>query len=131
MTNKECGASRWSMSAATSSAAYAMKGKAQCHSQSSSTGAYAVCRRARLNTMSAYPIPAAPQVPMASAALETTCHGMLKRAEINRAAQKWTTVGVPKAPTVSARRPAAVSAPSAITTNCRPVSAAPEEPMMT
>src|SRR5207249_894875 len=45
------------------------------------------------------------------------------------AAQKWTTVGVPKAPTSGPIERA--SAPSTTTTNCRPVSAAADEPMIT
>lgn len=44
---------------------------------------------------------------------------------------KWTTVGLPKALVAGSFPSAFTSAPRTITTNCRPVSAAAEEPTMT
>src|SRR5439155_1265493 len=67
--------------------------------------------------------------PSASPAFETARHGTLRIADMSNTAQKWTTVGVPKAPTSGPIERA--SAPSTTTTNCRPVSAAADEPIMT
>src|SRR5205823_1139688 len=62
-------------------------------------------------------------------AFETARQGTLRIAEMSSAAQKWTTVGVPNAPTSGPMERA--SAPSTTTTNCRPVNAAADEPTMT
>ena len=45
--------------------------------------------------------------------------------------QKWNTVGVPKALTASSLPLRCASAIRAVTTNCRPVNAAPDDPTMT
>src|SRR5947207_963331 len=64
-----------------------------------------------------YTIPATPQAPKTSPALDKACHGALNTAEMNKTAQKCTTVGVPKARTSSMLAAASASAISAITTN--------------
>src|SRR3989442_2845696 len=82
-------------------------------------------------TIAMYTIPATPQAPRLSPALEIDRHGTLRIAAVSKTAQKWTIVGVPKAPTASGSRMERASAPRVTTTNCRPVNAAAEEPMMT
>src|SRR5438034_8144003 len=77
-------------------------------------------------TTNMYTMPPTPRAPRASPAFETARQGTLRIAEMSRTAQKWTTVGVPKAPT-SGLRIERASAPRTTTTNCRPVSAAAEE----
>ena len=57
--------------------------------------------------------------------------GALRIAEIRSAAQKCTIVGVPNASNVAVLRRLRSSVVSAITTNCSPVSAAPDEPTIT
>src|SRR5438067_867582 len=106
-----------------------MSGKAQCHSQSSSTGTYFICLRARRMTTAMYTMPATPTAPSASPAFETARHGTLRIADTSSAAQKWMTVGVPKAPTSGPIERA--SAPRTTTTNCKPVSAAAYEVVST
>ncbi|TMA19762.1 MAG: hypothetical protein E6J88_17990 [Deltaproteobacteria bacterium] len=70
-------------------------------------------------------------MPSAAAAFEISRQGTLRIDAKTRTEQKCTTVGVPKART-SALPAFPVSTPiSVITTNCRPVSAAAEEPTMT
>ena len=76
-----------------------------------------------------YTIPATPTAASESPACETARHGTLRIADMSNTAQKCTTVGVPKAPTSGPSERA--SAPSTTTTNCRPVSAAADEPMIT
>ena len=78
-----------------------------------------------------YTIPATPEALRSRPALETPRHGTLRIAAMSRTAQKWTTVGVPNAPTVSGARVERASAPRTITTNCSPVSAAADEPTIT
>src|SRR5688572_31953108 len=116
--------------AAAKSTAYAMNGSTPCQSQSSNTGTYSVCRRVRLATITTYTTPTKPQTPRPSAGLHSACHGALTIAETSRAPQKWTIVGVPNARVVETLN-AFTSEPRTITTNCRPVSAAAEEPTMT
>src|SRR3989442_5225754 len=82
-------------------------------------------------TITIYAIPATPQAPRLSPALEIDRHGMLRIAAVSKTAQKCTIVAVPKAPTASGSRIERASAPRVTTTNCRPVNAAAEEPMMT
>ena len=81
--------------------------------------------------MAVYAIPTTPKTPSARAALASECQGALSVAATSRAAQKCTIVGVPKA--ASSVDPVRMleSATSAMTTNWRPVSAAPDEPTMT
>src|SRR5947207_14135425 len=78
-----------------------------------------------------YTIPATPQAPNTSPALDKACHGALNTAEMNKTAQKCTTVGVPKARTSSMLAAASASEISAITANCKPVNAPAEEPTIT
>src|SRR5256884_4374171 len=80
-------------------------------------------------TTAMYTIPATPTAASESPACETARHGTLRIADMSSTAQKCTTVGGPKAPTSGPIERA--SPPSTTTTNCRPVSAAPDNPMTT
>ena len=82
-------------------------------------------------TRSPYKTPRSPPTPSTSAALESEGQGALRIAETSRTAQKWTMVGVAKARVAGAPPSAPTSAPRTITTNCRPVRAAAEDPTMT
>jgi hypothetical protein len=82
-------------------------------------------------TIPPYTIPAIPQEPIARPTLETACHGALRTAESRSTAQKWTIVGVPNASISRDELARRDSATSAITTNCSPVSAAADDPMIT
>src|SRR5437867_11690709 len=108
-----------------------MRGSTPCQTQSATTAAYSVCRRACLITVTTYATPTTPQAPRPNAALESACHGALSIADISSTAQKCTIVGVANARAVVTSRSAFKSAASTITTNCRPVSAADEEPTIT
>ena len=102
-----------------------------CQIQSSSTGAYPDCRRVRRMTMHTYTTPTSPQAPIAIAALDNVGHGAATIDASSRTNAKWRIVGVPKASIVSLELGRLVSATSAITTNCSPVSAAAEDPTIT
>src|SRR5207247_11223098 len=80
-------------------------------------------------TTAMYTIPATPTAASESPACETARHGTLRIADMSNTAQKCTTVGVPKAPTSGPSERG--SAPSTTTTNCRPASAAADEPKIT
>src|SRR5436190_6312240 len=128
----DCGASRVRNAAAIAIAAYATTGNTPCQSQSSSTGVYCVCRRARCTVITAYASPAAPQEPTAMPTFASLCHGALSAADTISAAQKWTILGVPNAASVRLDLGALTvsSAISATTTNIRPASAAADEPTL-
>jgi len=79
-------------------------------------------------TTAMYTIPATPTAASESPACETARHGTLRIADMSNTAQKWTTVGCQSAYLRPIER---ASAPSTTTTNCRPVSAAADEPMIT
>ena len=81
-------------------------------------------------TTTVYATPPAPQRVSASPGPSIVCQGALRIAETSSTSQKCTIVGVPKASSDGAFM-ARASAPNATTTNCRPVNAAAEEPMMT
>src|SRR6267142_2941659 len=83
--------------AETSSNAYAISGSTANQSQSSNTGRYTVCCRARLRTITAYATPATPQVLRARPTLDSPGQGALRIAEMSSTAQKCTMFGVPKA----------------------------------
>ncbi|TMA23324.1 MAG: hypothetical protein E6J85_02340 [Deltaproteobacteria bacterium] len=77
-------------------------------------------------------MPATPHSPIAQRAVASTCHGALMIAATSKLAQKCTTLGVPKAETSSVPLVSSGSAPiTLMTTNCRPVSAAAEDPTIT
>jgi hypothetical protein len=78
-----------------------------------------------------YALPSTPAVAMIADAVTTPRQGALRIAAFRSTAQKWTMVGVPKARVVMEVAGASISAPSTITTNCRPVSAAADEPTIT
>jgi hypothetical protein len=81
----------------------------------------------------AYTIPAAPKMTAARTTPAPSGHGALSIAESSSAAQKWTMFGDPNAATPASPPALGIgdSAIRAITTNWSPVSAAPEEPMIT
>ena len=78
-----------------------------------------------------YTIPANPHAPTVYPALESERHGALRIAAVNSTAQKCTMVGVANARVIRESLTAFLSAASAITTNCKPVRAPAEEPMIT
>src|SRR5882724_2814982 len=119
------------MKAETRSNAYAISGRIANQSQSSPTGLYPVWRRARITTKTPYTTPATPQTPSANATFDSECQGALRIADTSSTAQKCTIVGVPNALISLAVLCFRDSAMRAITTNCNPVNAAPEEPTMT
>ena len=90
-----------------------------------------VCLAAVRTTRTAYASPKSPQAASAAPAFETAVHGALTIADTSSTAQKCTMVGVPKARIVAGPVGLLPSDMRVITTNCRPVSAAAEEPTIT
>src|SRR5262245_37812511 len=85
----------------------------------------------RRATISAYTSPATPPILSASLAPESAGHGALTAAEMNKTVEKWTTVGEANAFIPLSPACVFIPAPRVITTNCRPIRTAAEEPMMT
>src|SRR5438132_11465520 len=102
-----------------------------CQSQSSKTGLYAALPMACMTTHVVYASAIAALMMKDQPSDVAEWRGVEEIAAINNTAQKCTTCGVPKA-LISCSLPcsALVSDSSAMTTNCKPVSAAAEEPTM-
>ena len=75
--------------------------------------------------------PPAPHPPAVRPACQSAGHGDMTIADVRSAIAKCTTVGVLNAEIVCSLAVCRMSLTSAITTNCRPVSAAAEEPTIT
>jgi len=92
-------------------------GNAVCHNQSSSTGLYPLCIRARRRTIASYNKPPSPTAPIASAALKSACQGVVMIAANSNTVPKWTIVGVANAPSAESDLRTRLSAMRATTTN--------------
>src|SRR6185437_181737 len=131
ITNDALRTNEWSSKAPITIAAYIQHGKAMYQSQSSITGRYPTWRRAWTITLAAKPRPIRPQTTRAIETPSNDGQGALMIAETSSAPPRWTTVGVPNALMVPEVVRVRVSLISAMTTNCNPMSAAPDEPTMT
>jgi len=78
-----------------------------------------------------YTSPPTPQIPRATESGPSAGHGALMIADTSRANVRCTTVGVPNALSDAAVARWRLSARRVMTTNCRPMSAPPDDPTMT